>query len=171
MDQERSGGISSTGIVLIVLACLGLGVIVCAGLIVVCLVAITALGTSAVQSAGALEFEAESAANLFIRDLNWNLTQDAWDKTSAGFQNRHRKIDDPDPSKFFVDFLKEHPGLNDPAAISAKSQYAYPLQSMVLVDVTPKSGKKITLQLKLKKEAGLWKIDGLAVLGEKIKRF
>ena len=47
MDQEQKGGMSATHVILIIFGVLGLGVVVCAGVIVVCLVAITALGTSA----------------------------------------------------------------------------------------------------------------------------
>ena len=49
MDQDEKGGMSSTHVILIILGALGLGVVICAGVIVVCLVAITALGTSAMR--------------------------------------------------------------------------------------------------------------------------
>jgi hypothetical protein len=177
MDQERSGGISSTGIVLIVLACLGLGVLVCAGVIVVCLVAITALGTSANRTfgtvagrVGGVEVPPEQAAKQFAHDLGAGLTQAAWEQTSLEFQSRHIKAGGPDQSKYFADFLQEHPGLKNPASIEVKSQMMDPSQPTVQVTVTTQMREKIILNLKLRKEFGEWKVNDLSVSEEEKKK-
>src|SRR5262245_54569000 len=122
MSQESSGGISATGVILIILGCIGVGVLVCAGVIVVCLVAITALGTSANATFGTVgtkieaqpDLQAQQAGNQFMHDLGAGLTQAAWDQTTAEFQSRHIKVGGPDQSKYFADILQEHPGLRNP---------------------------------------------------------
>jgi len=177
MDQERSGGISPTGIVLIVLACIGLGVLICAGVIVVCLVAITALGTSANKTfgtvagrVGTMEVPPEQAAKQFVHDLGSGLTQAAWEQTSLEFQNRHIKAGGPDQSKYFADFLQEHPGLKDPASIEVKTQMMDQSQPTVQATLTTPKGEKIIMNLKLKKEFGEWKINDVSVAGDEKKK-
>jgi hypothetical protein len=175
-DQQQRRGISSTGIVLIVLGSIGLVVVICAGLIVVCLVAITALGTSAnktfgsVSGAVASQVQPMQAAQRFINDLGAGLTQSAWDQTSADFHNRHIKAAGPDQSKYFADFLDEHPGLKNPATIEMKSQNPDPSQSTIHATITSKAGEKTVLSLKLKLESGTWKIDDLSVVEEGTKK-
>jgi hypothetical protein len=175
MDQERSGGISSTGIVLIVLACLGLGVLVCAGVIVVCLVAITALGTSANKTFGTvavrIEVSPEQAGTRFVNELGRGLTQAAWDQTTFEFQARHTKAGGPDQSKYFADFLEQHPGLKNPKSIEVTTaQNPDPSQPTLQAIVTNSAGDKTTLSMKLKKEIGEWKVDDLSVTDESKKQ-
>src|SRR5262245_2218408 len=147
MSQERSGGMSATSVILIVLACVGVGVLVCAGVIVVCLVAITALGTSANATFGTVgtriggpDLQPEDAAPALVHDLCAGLTQTAWDQTSADFQNRHRKVGGPDQSKFFADFLQEHPRLRNPSTIDVETQSFNLSQASVRATITPTSG-------------------------------
>src|SRR5713101_8973169 len=86
-------------------------------IIVVCLVAITALGTSANATFGTVgtkiadrpDLQARQAGTQFINDLCAGLTQSAWDQTTADFQSRHIKVGGPDQSKYFADILQEHP--------------------------------------------------------------
>jgi hypothetical protein len=179
MDQNRSGGISPTGIILIVLGCVGVGVLICAGVIVVCLVAITALGTSANATFGTVgtkiadrpDLQAKQAGTQFINDLCAGLTQSAWDQTTSDFQSRHIKVGGPDQSKYFADILQEYPGLRKPAAIDIISQITVSDQTTIEASVTPRSGERIILNLKLKKELGTWKVNDLAVLdAEAVKR-
>ena len=174
MSQEHSGGMSATSVILIVLACVGVGVLVCAGVIVVCLVAITALGTSANATFGTVgsriggpELQPEDAAQTFAHDLCAGLTQTTWDRTSADFQNRHRKVGGPDQSKFFADFLQEHPQLRNPSDIEVDTQSFNLSQASVQATITPRSGEKIILNLKLTKEMGTWKVSDLSVSEEK----
>jgi hypothetical protein len=180
MPEERSGGVSPTGIVLIVLACVAVGVIICAGVIIVCLVAITALGTSANATFGTVgtkigdepKLQAEQAGKQFVHDLCAGLTQSAWDQTTADFQGRHIKAGGPDQSKYFADILQEHPGLRNPSKIEVVAQ-TFDLNQeswKVTMTITPSRGEKITLNLKLKKELGLYKVNDLSVAeGEKDK--
>jgi hypothetical protein len=178
MSQEDSGGISGTGIILIVLGCIGVGVLVCAGVIVVCLVAITALGTSANATFGTVgtkiearpDLQARQAANQFIHDLCAGLTQAAWDQTTADFHARHMKVAGPDQSKYFAEILQEHPGLRNPTAIEFTSQITVSDQTTLEVTVTPKSGEKIVINLKLKNELGTWKVNDLAILDAEAKK-
>jgi len=176
MDQERSGGISSTGIVLIVLACLGLGVLVCAGVIIVCLVAITALGTSANRTFGTVagrvgvEVPPEQAARQLVHDLGAGLTQAAWEETSLEFQSRHIKAGGPDQSKYFAALLPAHPSLKNPASIEIKTQMLDPSQPMVQATVITQSGEKTIINLKMKKEFGEWKVNDVSVSGEEKKK-
>jgi hypothetical protein len=166
MAQNRSSGDSSTRIVLIVLACIGGGVLVCGG-IVVAFIAITAMGTSVnspYEKGGVpnrVRQETEQAASRFLKDLCAGDTQAAWDQTSTGFQNRHEE-----QSKFFDQFLQENPRLRDPGTIEVKMQYADIQQATVPASVSPKSGGKIMLLLNLKREMGVWKISDLAVTSE-----
>jgi hypothetical protein len=175
-DQQQRRGISSTGIVLIVLGSVGLMVVICGGVIVVCLVAITALGTSANKTFGTVSGTIGSqtqplpAAQRFINDLGAGLTQSAWDQTTADFHNRHIKEAGPDQSKYFADFLEEHPGLKNPATIEMKSLNPDPSQSTIHATITSKSGEKTVLSLKLKLELGTWKIDDLSVVEEGTKK-
>src|SRR5437660_11780782 len=90
MDQDEKGGMSSTHVILIIFGALGLGVVVCAGVIVVCLVAITALGTSANATSGPVGtkigepgLQAEHAGKQFVNDLCAALTQHARRHTHA----------------------------------------------------------------------------------------
>jgi hypothetical protein len=177
MDQERSGGISPTGIVLIVLACIGLGVLICAGVIVVCLVAITALGTSANKTfgtvagrVGTMEVPPEQVAKQFVHDLGAGLTQAAWEQTSLEFQNRHIKAGGPDQSKYFADFLQDHPSLKNPVSLEVKSQMLDPSQPTVQATLTTQRGEKIIMNLKLKKEFGEWKINDVSVAEDDKKK-
>jgi hypothetical protein len=189
MDHERSGGISSTGVVLIVLACVGLAVVICGGVIVVCLVAITALGTSANRTFGTVGTPVAAgktfgtvggavggitspplAARQFVNDLGAGLTQAAWDQTGAGFQLRHSKVGSPDQSKYFTDFLQENPGIRDPASIEIKQQMADANQATVQATITSKTGGKTILSLILKMESGSWKVDDVAVLDANKKK-
>ena len=166
MAQDRSGRESSTRIVVIVLACLGGGILACAGIVVV-FFAITAMGTSVnspYEGGGVpirVRQETEQAASSFLRDLCAGNTQAAWEQTSTGFQNRHEE-----QSKFFDDFLKQNTGLRDPATIEVKMQYADIGQATVPATVTPKSGGKIFLLLRLKRETEVWKLSDLAVTEE-----
>lgn len=177
MDQEQSGKMSSTSIVLIVLACVGVTVIICAGVIVVCLVAITALGTSANKTFGTVsarigsEISPEQAARQFLNDLGAGMTQAAWNQTSDDFQLRHIKGGGPDQSKYFADFLEEHPGLKDPASIEVKLQNVDPNQPTVQATISSKAGWKTVLTLKLRMGmSGTWKVDEVAVLKEESKK-
>jgi len=166
MAQHRSSPDSSTRIVLIVLACVGGGVLVCGG-IVALFVAITALGTSVnspYEGGGVpirVRQETEQAASSFLRVLCAGDAQAAWEHTSTGFQNRHEE-----QSKFFADFLQANPRLRDPANIDVKMQYADIQQATVPATITPKLGEKIILLLNLKREMGVWKISDLAVTEE-----
>jgi len=182
MDQERSGGVSSTGVVLIVIASVGLAVLVCGGVIVVCLVAITALGTSANKTFGTVSgtvgttppvvrIDAEKAAKQFVSDLGAGLTQAAWDQTSDGFHIRNLKVAGPDQSKYFAEFLEEHPGLRDPASIEIKSQNMDAKEPTMQATIISKSGGKTVLSLKLRIGlSGTWKVDEVAVLKEEKKQ-
>jgi hypothetical protein len=143
----------------------------------VCLVAITALGTSANKTFGTVSGQVaspginpESTAREFVNDLCAGLTQAAWDDTSADFHSRHLKVAGPDQSKFFMDFIQEHPGLRAPASIEVKSQNTDPIQPTFQATVTPKTGAKIILNLKLKMEMGSWKVNDIAVLEEEKKK-
>jgi len=166
MAQDRSGRDSSTRIVLIVLACLGGGILACAGIVVV-FFAITTMGTSVnspYEGGGVpirVRQETEQAASSFLRDLTAGDAQAAWEQTSTGFQNRHEE-----QSKFFADFLQANPRLRDPANIDVKMQYADIQQATVPATITPKSGEKIILLLNLKREMGVWKVRDLAVTEE-----
>jgi len=172
MDQEQKSGMSATHVILIIFGALGLGVVVCAGVIVVCLVAITALGTSANATFGTVgtkiaaepKLQAEQAGKQFVHDLCAGLTQAAWDETTADFQTRHIKVGGPDQSKYFADILQEHPGLKNPTAVDVKSPIIDSDQATIEASVTPRSGEKITLNLKLKKELGAWKVNDLAII-------
>jgi len=173
MDQEQKGGMSATHVILIIFGALCLGVVVCAGVIVVCLVAITALGTSANATFGTVGtkigepgLQAEQAGKQFVHDLCAGLTQAAWDETTADFQTRHIKVGGPDQSKYFADILQEHPGLKDATAIEIKSHVVNSDQATIQASVTPKPGGKIILNLKLTKELGQWKVNDLAILDE-----
>jgi len=174
MDQQQKGGMSATHVILIIFGVLGLGVVVCAGVIVVCLVAITALGTSANATFGTVgtkigaepQLQAEQAGMQFVHDLCAGLTQAAWDQTSADFQTRHIKVGGPDQSKYFADILEEHSGLRNATAIEVKSRIVDSDQATIQASVTPKSGKKIILNLKLTKELEQWKVNDLAFLDE-----
>src|SRR5229473_1245719 len=177
MEPEQKSGMSATHVILIILGAVGLGFVICAGIIVVCLVAITALGTSANKTFGSVatrvgggEFQAEQPARQFIVELCAGLTQAAWDHTSAAFQARHIKIAGPNQSKYFADFLQEHPGLRNPATIEIQSQHIDPSQPTLQATITPKSGGKIVLHLKLINEVGIWKVDDVSVIeGDKEK--
>jgi hypothetical protein len=147
------------------------GVLVCAGVIVVCLVAITALGTSANATFGTVgtkieaapQLQAEQAGRQFVNDLCAGLTQAAWDQATAEFHTRHMKVAGPDQSKYFADILQEHPGLRNPTAIEVKSQTADSNQATLEATLTSKSGEKIIINLKLKKELGAWRVNDLAI--------
>jgi len=163
---DRSGGNSSTKVVLIVLACVAGGILACAGIVVV-FFAITAMGTSVnspYEGGGVpnrVREETEQVARKFVNDLCEGNTQAAWEQTSTGFQNRH-----DEQSKFFADFLQENPRPREPANIEVKMQYADIQQATVPATVSPKSGGKIILLLNLKMEMGVWKISDLAVREE-----
>lgn len=166
MAQDRSNRDSSRRIVLIVLACLGGGILVCAGIVVV-FIAITVMGTSVnspYEGGGVpirVRQETEQAASKFLQDLCAGDTQAAWEQTSTGFQNLHEQ-----QSKFFADFLKENPRLRDPATIEVKMKYADIGQATVPATVFPKAGGKISLLLKLKNEMEVWKLSDLVVTDE-----
>src|SRR5438552_11493960 len=94
MDQEQKGGMSATHVILIILGALGLRVVICAGVSVVCLVAITALGTSANATFGTVgtRIDADSPqpdAMHFLNDLSRGDTVAAWTWTTAEFQQGH----------------------------------------------------------------------------------
>ena len=170
MAPDRSGRISSTGVTLIIIGCLVAGGLVCLGVIVL---AITGMGTSVnspYEKGGMpirLREETEQTATKFLKDLCAGNSQAAWEQTSPGFQNSHATNGDPDQSKFFTDFLKEHPGLRDPAAIEVKSLSADIQQATVQATITTKSRGKIIVHLKLTLKMKMWMISDLAVLVEK----
>jgi hypothetical protein len=173
MDQERSGGISSTGIVLIVLACLGLGVLICAGVIIVCLVAITALGTSANKTFGTVRApmrarpDYELAVMEFLDDLDRGDTRAAWGKTNEEFQQGH--LVQGEPIKYFDNLLQEHPGLKTTAETAFVPLEGSPVQQTIQATVTSRSEEITILTLTLKRESGSsWKVSDLSV-GEEAK--
>jgi len=167
MDQDEKGGMSSTHVILIILGALGLGVVICAGVIVVCLVAITALGTSANATFGTVgtRIDADSPqpdAMHFLNDLSRGDTVAAWTWTTAEFQQGH--LVQGEPIKYFENLLRNHPGLRNPTTTHIQTQNIDPDQ--LQATITPKSGRKIILNLRLKKELGIWKVNDLAVVEE-----
>src|SRR5712692_7332323 len=170
MASDFSCRISSKGLALNIIICLGALALVCLGVIVI---AISGLGTSVnspYEKGGMpirLREETEQTATKFLKDLCAGNTQAAWEQTSPGFQNSHATNGDPDQSKFFTDFLKEHPGLRDPAAIELKSLSADIQQATVQATITTKSKEKIIVHLKLTLKMKNWMISDLAVLAEK----
>jgi hypothetical protein len=135
-------------------------------------VAITALGTSANATFGTVgtkiaaepKLQAEQAGKQFVHDLCAGLTQAAWDQTTADFQSRHVKAGGPDQSKYFADILQEHPRLRNPTSIEVKSPIIESDQATIEAAVNPRSGEKIILNLKLKRELGPWKVNDLAIM-------